>query len=160
MYSKKTYAFFAFISALWIIVLSANLMAQTTKQEEIDLNDFMGARLYKVFNTFGTPSDVYCSADGKGEVILDYGIFALQIGNKTVTIVYFWSNFTSTVFGLKMGMPKDDIIKTLGKPGDIKTSAADNNEILIYKLSDTDRMLIIFLDKNNKIYRMQIEWLS
>ena len=149
-----------YFTVMFLFLMTSSLNAQDSNQSRIDLNEFLGARLYKVFQTFGTPRDVFCSADGKGEVILDYGIFGLQIGHKEVTIVYFWGNFPGEAFGIKSSMTATEIEKILGKPDDTKISKSDKTPIYIYNMPDTDRMFIIFFDKNNKIDRMQIEWLD
>lgn len=145
---------------LLMAVPLVTMNAQDKKEKGIDLNEYLGARLYKVFETFGNPHDLYCSADGKNETIIDYGPFAFQIGHKEVTIVYFWNNFPGTVFGVSIGTSKDDLEKTYGKPSAVKKSKIDGAAIWIYNIVKTDRMFIVFFDKNGKIDRMQIEWIN
>ncbi|GEM_PF-2852544 len=145
---------------LLIAVPLMTINAQDKKEKEIDLNEYLGVRLYKVFETFGNPNDLFCSADGKNETIIDYGSFAFQIGHKTVTIVYFWNNFHGTVFGVSIGSSMDDLEKTYGKPSAVKKSKIDGTAIWIFNIEKTDRMFIVFFDKNGKIDRMQIEWLN
>ena len=160
MFFNKIFTSRIYLLLIISIFFSSALVAQNNKQKGIDLNEFMGARLYKVFKTFGNPRDLFCSADGNNETIMDYGSFAFQIGNKEVTIVYFWDNFPGKVFGVAMGTSKTDLEKQYGKPDLVKHSKIDGNLIWIYNLPDTDRMFIVFFDKNEKIKRMQIEWLS
>jgi hypothetical protein len=153
-----------FIKLYLLILISfvavSGLTAQENKEKPIDLNEFLGARLYKVFKTFDKPRDVFCSGDGKGEVVLDYGTFAFQIGNKTVTIVYFWENFPGVVFGVKTDMSMDKIKEVLGKPNETKVSKIDGGTILIYTIPQTDRMFVVIFNKQGRIIRMQIEWLD
>ena len=157
---KQKKRIYGYLSVILLILMTANMFGQESEKSKTDLNEFLGVRLYKVFKTFGTPRDVFCSADGRGETILDYGAFAFQIGNRTVSIVYFWENFTGKVFGLTIGMTAEQVKKAIGNPNDIKQSKADGTPIWIYNLIDTDRMLVIIFNKSNKIERIQIEWLS
>ena len=113
-----------------------------------------------MFKTFSTPFDVFCSADGKGEVVLDYGQFGFQIGNKMVSVIYFWENFPGTVFGVTTKMTAEQIIEKLGKPSETKVSKIDGGNIYIYTMPDTDRMFVIIFNKQGSVTRFQIEWLS
>jgi hypothetical protein len=135
------------------------ISAQTenTDTNSVDLNDYLGARLYKVFTDIGVPDDVICSAEGRSGVILDYTFFGLQIENKTVSVIYFWNNFPGEVFGNRIGLTKKEIESKYGKPDSEKTSSVDGSLIWIYGLKDTDRYFVIIYDENAKVIRYQIE---
>jgi len=144
------------------ILLLLSIYGSTTfsKEKELDLFELMGARLYKVFETFGAPRDIFCSSDGRGEAILDYGIFGLQIANKMVDIVYFWETYPDEVMGVKIGNSVDIVVKALGKPSQEKKSTLENEPIYIYYFTKIDKILVIFFDDKLNVKRMQIEWIN
>jgi len=155
---KKTFLVKIFL-ILFVSAVNLNLAQDDLKKDPVDLKEFLGVRLYKIFEVFGNPYDLFCSADGKSETILDYGTFAFQVGNKTVNIVYFWENFKGIVFEVSIGTSSEDLFKKYGKPTLEKRSTIDGNVIWVYNLVKTDRMFVVFFDKDNKISRMQIEWI-
>lgn len=150
------------MAAAGFVLFLLTVFSSTTQsqQKNVDLFDFMGARLYKVFESFGAPRDIFCSSDGRGEAILDYGIFGLQISNKMVDIVYFWETYPDEVMGVKIGNSTDIVIKALGKPTQEKKSTSEGEPIYLYYFTKIDKVLAIFFDTQLKVKRMQIEWIN
>ena len=130
---------------------------KTDENKTIDLNEYIGSRLYKVFNDIGLPNDVVCSADGGSGVILNYDIFGIQIDDKIVSVIYFWDNFPGEVFGNKIGTTKKELEEKYGKPDSEKKSSVDGSDVWIYNLKDTDRYFVLIFDENSKVKRIQIE---
>ena len=152
LYGKLSLSLFFFLS----FVMLSQAQIDDSKLSKMDLGEYLGARLYKIFQTFGSPEDIICSSDDRGEPIMDFGKFAFQIGSKTATIVYFWENYPGSVLGFKVGDSKFDLEKKYGKPN-VEKDGKDGSLIWIYTFKDIDRYFVVFFDDNAKIKKMQLE---
>jgi hypothetical protein len=153
---KKILLLLIIASSMLISNNEAKAQIEDTKLAKMDLSEYLGARLYKLFQTFGTPDDIACSNDERGEPILDFGKFAFQIGAKTVNIIYFWENYPGKVMGFKVGDSRADLEKKYGKPN-VEKDAKDGSLIWIYNFKEIDRYFVVFFDDDAKIKKMQLE---
>ena len=155
---KKFNLIIAVIISIYIIFPSLVLDAQENTSATPDkIGDYLGGRMFKIFQTFGHPTDVFCSSDANNETILDYGKFAFQIGKKTVTIVYCWGTYDKAENGIKIGDLKKDVEAKLGKPDKEKNSTLDSSLIWIWNYKETERYFVIFYDEDAKVKKMQWE---
>lgn len=152
MYHKKL---FLTIFSIFLIASLQNVNSQTKDTKNID--ELLGSRLMKVFQSLGNPIDLFCSADGRNETVLEYGKFGFQIGKKIVNIIYYWENYDLPVNGISIGDMKKDAETKLGKPDKEKTSSIDGDLIWIYDQKDKERYFVIFFDENAKVKRIQWE---
>jgi len=155
---KKNYYKPLGLIVIILIISGSFLLAQESTATVPDkIGDYLGIRLLKIFQTFGHPTDVFCSSDQTNETVLDYGKFGFQIGKKTVTIVYCWGSYDKAENGVNIGDLKKDVETKIGKPNKEKNSTLDGSLIWIWNYKETERYFVVFFDEDAKVKKMQWE---
>jgi hypothetical protein len=141
----------------------------TTAPTDDAIINACGARLVKVFDQFGLPTDVIPNrgnaADGSmDEATIIYGSFGFNIRDKFVRDCFFWSSsgaatpWTGTIKGIKLGDSRQDVEKVLGTqhrvlpPPDSQSPQGD----LGYDLKDLDAVFWVNFDQNDKVERINV----
>ena len=118
-----------------------------------------GARLAKVFAQFGTPTNIYpyrgSTPDNDG-VTFDYGTYGFNINSKTVCTCFFWSGWKGTVNGIKIGDSQQDVEKVLGTTHQVDKTASQS-ALGDFGFDLIDAVLWIDFDKNDKVYRVDVD---
>ena len=114
----------------------------------------------QVFAQLGIPANI--RADRKDspendEVFCDYGAkgYGFEVRDKIVYTVYFFSEWTAPILGIKMGNSREEVERTLGKPNMVVRDEKDFITAYGYDLPQHNARLFANLDENGKLWRVE-----
>lgn len=124
-----------------------------------DIVQACGSRLAKMFARFGYPENVTPLRRSKPEldrVLLTYGKFAFESRDRTVQACLFYSDYTETVRGIKIGEPRQQVEKVLGTEHKVEKGSQSDQD-LGYAMKNLDATFWVDFDKDDKVRMIEVQ---
>ncbi len=78
-----------------------------------------GGQQARMFALFGVPQELWAergATEAKDDVFVGYGAFGFRVRDEVVRVSFFFSNWTGSIRGIRIGDSYAEVVKVLGDP--------------------------------------------